>query len=181
MNKHINKNKRVKANYAARTGCTIEPVEFDHIPVEVATTMLCTTRPNNRERKMFMAAREKRYESTLSPKLPEDRIRRKLRAATWEQLGTWNARLTTRTVLSQLAIAFFQRKLAKLGEITEKTTKETLAQARLWATKINLLHARGTAMQLAQGCVEDEIERRRNFWARLKHVAPTVAAAIENK
>jgi hypothetical protein len=68
-------------------------IERDHVPVEVATEMLCVLagqgRMTNRQRKTFMAAREKHYAAQTSPVPGSYKLAAKFRTAELTQLGKW--------------------------------------------------------------------------------------------
>jgi hypothetical protein len=170
MNRHQNKNRTPKIQPA-----NLKPVDFDHMPKEVATEMLCApkARLTNRERKACMAARETRYTSTREPISKDAKVATKLKGATWLQLFIWNKRATNRRDALQRAYKLAQRTLEKpnLHPGTKILLERQSAVASLQAV----------ALDAFRDLLEDEVKRRQDFIANLQGIVPSLAAAVESK
>jgi hypothetical protein len=70
-----------------------KPVERDAMPCQVATDYLCQfERMTNRQRKNYLDARCRVFESVLVPKPREAKLADRMAGATLVQLGHWNSR-----------------------------------------------------------------------------------------
>jgi hypothetical protein len=162
----------------------VTKVEFDHMPTDVATALLCTSpRLTNRERKNYMAARVTRYTSTRQPKPIEEKLNQKFQRATANQLRKWLKRANTHRADTQAAYLLAQKQHAKLSAMP--VNPESPEQIQITA-KLLFLDKAMSALAVKAGQIdtfrdnlEDEIERRFSFIAGLKKIAPTIAAKLK--
>jgi hypothetical protein len=137
------KNKLTKEAAAARGW---KQIEQDHMPVQVATDLLCTLeRITMPQRKNFLDARAVLYCAIEEKKPREGKLHRKYREAPLLQLGKWNRRATKRRndIQSKYVIAI---------ALPEETTKQQLLKNRLVAG-LNL--AAAMAIQVIDGTEAD--------------------------
>jgi hypothetical protein len=167
MNKHINKNRVVKNQCS-----TVERVEIDAMPADVATGLLLETRCTNPQRKTYMDARAGHFVSTRKPKSIEDRTAGRLKSAKWAQIVKWHARAVKREVQVQHVLSSLNRALDKTKAIVGAGAKirEVLLQR-----SINAYAMKGSVLQKGITLLEEEIDRRMSFVNRVREVAPSVA------
>jgi len=140
----------------------IRPVDFDHMPVEVATELLCAPlgRLSGPEEAACWAAREKRYESVRVAVAPSVKLARRMKRSSVAQLAKWQKRIRTRQLFTMQAINRGQKRLNVLGTPDpEKDTNATIEKLMLEAY-VRKLHVVGSQLDMARECVEDEIARR---------------------
>ena len=96
MNKHTNKNKQSKPFPSC-----LEPVEFPHMPRQVALSVLAKQNMPNRILKRCRAALETRYQSTREAKPLQQVLMNKFMPATLAQLDKWARRTTAKRLSVQ--------------------------------------------------------------------------------
>jgi hypothetical protein len=121
------KNAKVKLTKEAAASRGWKQIEQDHMPVQVATDLLCTLeRMTLSQRKTFLDARATSY-CAIEEKKPRDgKLSRKYREATLLQLGKWNRRANKRRSKLQL-----QYEVAI--KLPEETTRQQVLKNRLVA------------------------------------------------
>jgi hypothetical protein len=121
------KNAKIKLTKEAAASRGWKRIEQDHMPVQVATDLLCTLeRMTLSQRKTFLDARATSY-CAIEEKKPRDgKLSRKYREATLLQLGKWKRRANKRRSKLQL-----QYEVAV--KLPEETTRQQLLKQRLVA------------------------------------------------
>lgn len=143
---------------------TIRKAEFDHMPAQVATEILCKpgARITNKERKTLMRARETRYESALPSR--ESRhaeiLSNRLKGRTWAQLIKWDKRCKNARALVQHAFVVTNRRIEKLGAKTDKPNQTEVLALLLMERQKAALELQSAKIELAWDCVTGEIKRR---------------------
>lgn len=176
MNKHTNKNKTKMLPILF-----IREVETDHMPAEVATGLLCESkRSTNRERKTWMEARSKHYESTRQPKSADESVAQQLRQSKWAQLTKWWGRIATRRALAQANVQTLVKQLAKLGTPAPDDFRGRAKQMIL-TRALAQENQRGSQLDSARDSLEDEIVRRKRFVQSVSQVAPSIAEGMTRR
>jgi hypothetical protein len=104
-----------------------KPIEQDHMPVQVATDLLCTLeRLTMPMRKAFLSARAVLWCAIEEKKPREGKLARKYSEATLMQLGKWSRRAAKRR-------RGLQNKYAVAIALPEETTRQQLLKNRLIA------------------------------------------------
>lgn len=118
MNNHINDRRVIRtADARANFLSQCPAVEFDHMPIEVATEMLLApkARMTNRERKECARAREIRYESARTRKSVAGRLARTYTFSSFSQLNRWHTRAVNRGRDAQCQFQMLAKQLDKLA------------------------------------------------------------------
>lgn len=132
MNLHRNTTTRFHSPpWSVRLPDNLTAVSFDHMPVEVATEMLCSPKAKmtNRERKECARAREHRYESTRLPKPDETRLAQRLGARPFLSLVKWNSRAIERRALAIELFKQLANHIDKLVRLEKQTPMTELSAA----------------------------------------------------
>lgn len=129
-----------------------QAIEFDHMPVLVATEMLCApkARMTNRERKECARARELRYSATPAriAKAVASKLEARFSHASLTQLGKWNRRARAQRQLAQEQYQVLAKQLDKLHRVEEQTpvlnymgalAKKRQAELDILADRLTLL------------------------------------------
>jgi hypothetical protein len=105
------------SNWQTSLPAGLEKIQFDHMPIEVATEMLCSpqARMTNRERKECLRARENHYQSTRVAKPVHGKLENRFDYASFAQLNRWNRRATNRRRDAQCAYQMLARQLDKIA------------------------------------------------------------------
>ena len=179
MNKHINK---IFRHYKNATGLdknnTVKLVETDHMPVEVATEMLCAPKAHmtNRQRKECQAARSKVYASVFEPKDSALVLANRLKCCKWDQLNRWEKRAKQRRAELQLAYQLACKRRDKLNATELDPKKE---QAKFYMVQMQLavmnraiagLELRAAQIEALWDAVDEEKARRQKMIEALKKV-----------
>ena len=161
MNTHINKCRTIRAAALAKHFSEhFSPVDFDHMPREVATEMLCAPKAKmtNRERKECQRARELRFESTREKKPVTTKMANRFFGASLAQLGKWNHRAVTRRHDVQCLYQHLGRQLEKLKGLKETpVTKAAAGMAEFRRSQLDLVAAQH---ELVSDLTANEINRR---------------------
>lgn len=181
MNRHVNKNKTAKLAPQNRV-----PLVIDSMPREVATEMLLAPgHQTTRQRKTFMAARAKYFQSTLKPKPAEERMNVILQGSNWGQLHKWLKRSRTSRADVQRGYLLATRNREKLiAEPVDKKNEARLAEVQARIAFLDRLLAelnlKAANIEFFTECVEEEIKRRTDkFVMAVKQIAPETGKALE--
>jgi hypothetical protein len=101
--------------------------QVDHMPKEVATEMLCRTRYSNRQRKEYMNARHRFFESDRKRAEPIVKLEKRLKGATWAQITKWETRALNHRAEIQAAYTLTERALKQARDAKPKDKQTTVA------------------------------------------------------
>lgn len=152
------------SNWSETLPANLQRVERDHMPAQVATEMLCRggAMMTNKDRKLYMRARENHYESTRQPK--ENRrqqiLANRLRSRPWSFLVSRNRRCINIRGEVQHAYVVGNRHLAKLKEKTGKPDPREVMAILLLERQMAALEVKAKELDMAWECLTDEMERR---------------------
>jgi hypothetical protein len=179
MNTHINQNRRnAGLAKALNFGGQFKVVERDHMPVEVATELLCTpkARTTNRERKIWNAARTIVFESTLRPIPEEQKTSVWLQSRTWQQIHQSLSRTIQARVKAQIHFKFIVREIGKLSMVPD--AKDTPLRRAILERQQAALDIHAAGLDALREALENELTRRESFCASLKEMAPSIAKVL---
>jgi hypothetical protein len=170
MNKHKNRGPKL-LKVAPQNRKEITP---DHMPVSVATDMLCTSpRLTGKDRRIYQAARDKTYASTLEPKAAQERLNSKFQKSTAAQLQKWLRRSVDNRKLIQAAYVRAQTEHNRLSEFpTTKDSAQIQITGKLLFLEKSLtaLALKAAQVDMFRDSLEDEIQRRKDFITALRKV-----------
>lgn len=142
----------------------LQRVERDHIPTQVATEMLCRggAMMANKDRKLYMRARENHYESTRQPKgnRRQEILAKRLRQRPWTFLVSRNRRCINVRAEVQQAYVIGNRHLTKLKEKTGKPDPREVLAILMLERQLAALEVKAKELDMAWECITDEMERR---------------------
>lgn len=155
------------SNWSETLPANLQRVERDHIPTQVATELLCRggAMMANKDRKLYMRARETHYESSRQPK--ENRrqqiLANRLRSRPWSFLVSRNRRCINIRGEVQHAYIIGQRHLDKLKAKTGKPDPREVLAILMLERQMAALEVRAKELDMAWECLSDEIERRQKL------------------
>lgn len=158
-------------------------VNHDHMPVQVATEMLCAPRARmtSRERKQCERARERIFESTLSGQTPEARLAFRVSSRPIESLAKWIRRAARRRKDVQAKYGILCRRRDKLNAKTGEPAQAEILELLGIGRALAALEIRAKLLEMVLDAAQEEVKRRERLVESLRFAAPGFAAALEKK
>lgn len=170
----------------------IKEKQVDHMPKEVATEMLLrqTSMDSSKNRRAYMAARCRVFESDRVKQQPSTVLEKRLKHASWAQLVKWERRsiLHRQSVQDAHKIATRQLEKAQAVEAPAKPTEEQKRAMVINATRIvtlqralALLDLKAAQLDVFWDAVDTEKGRRSLLIENLRKLKLTdMAASLES-
>jgi hypothetical protein len=126
--KQFGKRSRLPGRAAAQY-CTAVLEDRDHMPVEIATSLLLEPKAQLTMtlRKACLVAREKHYVPTAEPKPHSDKLAKRAREAKWAQLCKWLPRVQHKL----LAVEKQEKRIKGMGEKEQKLRQYLMLRENL--------------------------------------------------